>query len=244
MKDQRSADEPDFVVVRGAREHNLDIDELAIPSASSWCSPGCRAPEIVAGLRYPVRRGPAALRRIAVVLRAPVSRPAGKPSTTRSAGCPPTIAHRSRSRPPSNPRSTVGTVTEIYDYLRCWYRAGRRAALPSVRWEVAARSAGRDRGRIASPATKDPCDPAGAKAANRKGEFREMFEEARKAGFARARGDGVVQRLDELKALDKKKRHTVEVVWTDWPRTPASARGSMTRSRQPCALAVEPCWSR
>jgi excinuclease ABC subunit A len=50
------------------------------------------------------------------------------------------------------------------------------------------------------------------KADNRKGEFREIFDEARKAGFVRVRVDGVVRRLDEVTALDKKKKHTVQIV--------------------------------
>jgi excinuclease UvrABC ATPase subunit len=50
------------------------------------------------------------------------------------------------------------------------------------------------------------------KADNRKGEFREVFEEARKAGFVRVRVDGVVRRLEEVTALDKKKKHTVQIV--------------------------------
>src|SRR4029078_8928518 len=47
---------------------------------------------------------------------------------------------------------------------------------------------------------------------NRKGEFREVFEEARKAGFARVRVNGLIQRLEDVTALDKKKKHTIEIV--------------------------------
>ena len=50
------------------------------------------------------------------------------------------------------------------------------------------------------------------KAENRKGEFREVFEEARKAGFARVRINGLIQRLEDITALDKKKKHTIEIV--------------------------------
>ena len=50
------------------------------------------------------------------------------------------------------------------------------------------------------------------KADNRKGEFREVFEEARKAGFARVRINGLIQRLEDVTALDKKKKHTIEIV--------------------------------
>ena len=50
------------------------------------------------------------------------------------------------------------------------------------------------------------------KAENRKGEFREVFEEARKAGFSRVRINGLIQRLEDVTALDKKKKHTIEIV--------------------------------
>ena len=50
------------------------------------------------------------------------------------------------------------------------------------------------------------------KADNRKGEFREVFEEARKAGFVRVRINGLIQRLEDVTALDKKKKHTIEIV--------------------------------
>ena len=70
------------------------------------------------------------------------------------------------------------------------------------------------------------------KADNRKGEFREVFEEARKAGFARVRINGLIQRLEDVTALDKKKKHTIEIV--DRPRHASirpTARASPTRSR-------------
>ena len=50
------------------------------------------------------------------------------------------------------------------------------------------------------------------KVENRKGEFREVLEEARKAGFARVRIDGLIQRLEDVSALDKKKKHTIDIV--------------------------------
>ena len=60
------------------------------------------------------------------------------------------------------------------------------------------------------------------KSENRKGEFREVFEDARKAGFARVRIDGLIQRLEDVTALDKKKKHTIEIAAP--LRTPGALR--------------------
>ena len=111
-----------------------------------------------------------------------------------------------------NPRSTVGTVTEIYDYLRLLYarvgkphcpKCGRPVQKQTVQRIVDAIRALPDGGRImvVAPVVRD-----------RKGEHREVFEDARRKGFVRARVDGAVRDLSESFALEKNKRHTIEVV--------------------------------
>ena len=212
MKDQRSADEPDFVVVRGAREHNLDIDELAIPKRQLVVFTGVSGSGksslafdtlYAEGQRRYVESLSSYARQFLGQLE--------KPKYDQIRGLSPTIAIEQKSAS-SNPRSTVGTVTEIYDYLRVLYARAGEQRCHLCGGEVAARSAAEIVEELLALPAKTRVTLLAPKAANRKGEFREMFEEARKAGFARARVDGVVQRLDELKALDKKKRHTVEVV--------------------------------
>ncbi len=212
MKDQRSADEPDFVVVRGAREHNLDIDELAIPKRQLVVFTGVSGSGksslafdtlYAEGQRRYVESLSSYARQFLGQLE--------KPKYDQIRGLSPTIAIEQKSAS-SNPRSTVGTVTEIYDYLRVLYARAGEQRCHLCGGEVAARSAAEIVDELLALPAKTRVTLLAPKAANRKGEFREMFEEARKAGFARARVDGVVQRLDDLKALDKKKRHTVEVV--------------------------------
>ncbi len=111
-----------------------------------------------------------------------------------------------------NPRSTVGTVTEIHDYMRLlWARAGiphcpncgREIRQQTVDQMVDAVQAWPEgtRMQVLSPIVR-----------GRKGEHVKLLEDARKAGFVRARIDGEVYDLEEPPALDKKKKHTVEIV--------------------------------
>ena len=111
-----------------------------------------------------------------------------------------------------NPRSTVGTVTEIYDYLRLlWARAGTPHC-PNCGKEIRQQTVDQIVDQVLAL-------PQGAKlqilapvVRGRKGEHLKVFEDARKAGFVRARVDGEVYELSEVPALDKKKKHSIEVV--------------------------------
>jgi excinuclease ABC subunit A len=111
-----------------------------------------------------------------------------------------------------NPRSTVGTVTEIYDYLRLLYArvgiphcpiCGREVVKQSAQEIVDAVSVLPDGTRILvlAPVVR-----------GRKGTYQAVFEEIRKAGFVRARVDGTVFNLDEEISLDRYKIHTIEAV--------------------------------
>ncbi len=111
-----------------------------------------------------------------------------------------------------NPRSTVGTVTEIYDYLRLLYaRVGRPhcpvcgrpiagQSIDSIVEQILALPDG-TRFTVNAPVVRD-----------RKGEYRELFEELRNEGFTRVKVDGELHSLEEPPALDKKFKHTIEVV--------------------------------
>ena len=111
-----------------------------------------------------------------------------------------------------NPRSTVGTVTEIHDYLRLlWARAGHPHC-PSCGKEIRQQTVDqmvdamcrypeRTRFQVLSPVIRA-----------KKGEHVKVFEEARKSGFVRVRVDGEMYELDDVPALDKKKRHSIEIV--------------------------------
>ena len=111
-----------------------------------------------------------------------------------------------------NPRSTVGTVTEIYDYLRLlWARVGiphcpkcgkeiRRQTIDQIVDRVEALGEG-TRFMVLSPVIR-----------GKKGEHQKVFEDARKSGFARVRLDGILYDLNEQIPCEKNKKHTIELV--------------------------------
>ena len=111
-----------------------------------------------------------------------------------------------------NPRSTVGTVTEIYDYLRLlWARCGtphcpkcgkeiRRQTIDQIVDQIMGLPE-RTRFQILSPVVR-----------SKKGTHQKVFEDARKGGYARVRVDGSIYDLTEEIALDKNKKHSIEVV--------------------------------
>ena len=111
-----------------------------------------------------------------------------------------------------NPRSTVGTVTEVHDYLRLlWARAGvphcpkcgreiRKQTVDEI-VDAVCRGEEGERLQILSPLVR-----------GRKGEHRDILEGARKSGYVRARIDGELYDLEDAPALDKKKTHTIEIV--------------------------------
>jgi len=212
MASSRSAPDPDHIVIEGAREHNLQVDYLAIPKH-----------ELVV-ITGPSGSGKSSLafdtlyaegqRRYVESLSAYARQFLGqmeKPKYERLRGLSPTIAIQQKSAS-SNPRSTVGTITEIYDYLRVLYaRAGEQRCY-KCGGPVSARSAGEIVEELAGLPEKTAVTIYAPKAENRKGEFRELFDDARKAGFVRVRIDGMIVRLEDVTALEKQKKHTIELV--------------------------------
>ena len=111
-----------------------------------------------------------------------------------------------------NPRSTVGTVTEIYDYLRLlWARVGiphcphcgkeiNRQTIDGIVDRIEALGEG-TRFIVLAPVIRE-----------KKGEHQKIFEDARKSGFARVRVDGILYDLNETISLEKNKKHTIELV--------------------------------
>ncbi len=128
-----------------------------------------------------------------------------------------------------NPRSTVGTITEVYDYLRLLYARAGRPHCPAC---------GRSIGRQTPQAIVDRVLEleAGTKfqvlapvVRGRKGEYGELFKELQAKGYSRARVDGVVHTLTEPPTLKKQEKHTIEVV-VDRLQVKASAKRRLTDS--------------
>ena len=111
-----------------------------------------------------------------------------------------------------NPRSTVGTVTEIYDYLRLLFARAGVPHCPVCGREVSKQSAEEIVNQIESLPEGTRILVLAPLVRGRKGTYQAVFEEIRKAGFVRARVDGVVYSLDEEISLDRYKQHTIEAV--------------------------------
>jgi len=204
--------EPDSIIVEGAREHNLVVDRLELPKHRLVVITG------------PSGSGKSSLafdtlyaegqRRYVESLSAYARQFLGqmeKPKYERIRGLSPTIAIQQKTAG-SNPRSTVGTTTEIYDYLRVLYaRAGEQRCY-QCGGPVGARTAGQIVDELAELPEKTQVTVLAPKAENRKGEFRELFVELQKAGFVRVRIDGMIVRLDDVGALEKQKKHSIELV--------------------------------
>ncbi len=204
--------EPDSIVVEGAREHNLLVDRLELPKHRLVVITG------------PSGSGKSSLafdtlyaegqRRYVESLSAYARQFLGqmeKPKYERIRGLSPTIAIQQKSAS-SNPRSTVGTITEVYDYLRVLYaRAGEQRCY-DCGGPVGARTSSQIVDELAELPDKTQITLLSPKAENRKGEFRELFAELRKAGFVRVRIDGMIVRLDDVDALEKQKKHSIELV--------------------------------
>ena len=202
----------EFINIKGAREHNLKDLHLTLPreklvviTGLSGSGKSSLAFDTIyaEGQRRYVESLSAYARQFLELME--------KPDIDSIDGLSPAISieQKTSSR---NPRSTVGTVTEIYDYLRLLYaRIGR----------VYCYSCGRE---ISSQTVQHIVDqvqsiPVGKKimilspvARGRKGEFKKELLDMRRKGFVRVRIDGEVRSLDEEIALDKKFKHTLEIV--------------------------------
>jgi excinuclease ABC subunit A len=134
-----------------------------------------------------------------------------KPDVDLIEGLSPAIAIEQKSAS-HNPRSTVGTVTEIYDYLRLLYARAGEPRCPDHNVTLAAQTVSQMVDHVLGL-------PAGTKLLllaplvnDRKGEHQHLFEKLRADGYVRARIDGIVVELDDTPDLDKKHKHTIEAV--------------------------------
>src|SRR5579872_6679057 len=200
------------LVVHGAREHNLKDITVRLPRNALICITGLSGSG-KSSLAFDTIYAEGQ-RRYVESLSAYARQFLGqmdKPDVDFIEGLSPAISidQKSASR---NPRSTVGTVTEIYDYLRLLYaRAGRPhcpvcgrpiagQAVDSIVEQILALPEG-TRFTVNAPVVRD-----------RKGEHREVFESLRNEGFTRVKVDGEQHLLEEPPLLDKKFKHTIEVV--------------------------------
>src|SRR5690554_5788179 len=191
------------LVVRGAREHNLkniDVeiprDRLVVITGLSGSGKSSLAFDTIyaEGQRRYVESLSAYARQFLGVME--------KPDVDAIEGLSPAISIEQKSTG-RNPRSTVGTVTEIYDYLRLlWARCGTPHCL-SCRRPVVRQSASQIVDRVLSWPEGSRIEVLAPLVRGRKGEFRELFEEMRRKGFVRVRVDGAVYDLEAPPKLNR-----------------------------------------
>ncbi len=210
----------DAIVVTGAREHNLANVTVSIPkfrlvvfSGVSGSGKSSLAFDTVfaEGQRRYVESLSAYARQFLGQLE--------KPRYDSIRGLTPTIAIEQKSAS-SNPRSTVGTITEVNDYLRVLFARVGEQRCHSCGLPVARQEPGQIVREILELAQAHPgADGKGAKvvlmaplARNRKGEFKDLFESLRADGYVRVRINGVISDLSDVTGLDKNKKHDLDVV--------------------------------
>jgi len=204
--------EPEFISVKGAREHNLRSVDLEIPKKKLVVFTGVSGSG-KSSLAFDTiyaegqRRYVESLSSYARQFLGQMEKP--RYDTLR--GLSPTISIEQKAAS-NNPRSTVGTITEVHDYLRVLYASVGEQHCPSC---------GRKVGKQTVQQVVDSIleMPEGSRilllaplVQNRKGEYRELLGDAHKRGFARVRVDGMVHSLEERLALDKKLKHDIELV--------------------------------
>jgi excinuclease ABC subunit A len=200
------------IEILGAREHNLQIDELSIPKHELvvFTGPSGSGKSSLAFDTLYAEGQRRYVESLSTYARQFLGR-LDRPAVDRLRGLSPTIAIEQKSAS-SNPRSTVGTITEIHDYLRVlWARAGRQHCTECGK-EVRGRSVDEITAEVLAMPKGSRFLVLAPLVAHRKGEFREVFADLVTRGFARVRLNGTVLRLDALPAIDKKKKHTIELV--------------------------------
>src|SRR3954453_4088983 len=219
----------DKIIVKGAREHNLkniDVelprDKLIVITGLSGSGKSSLAFDTIyaEGQRRYVESLSAYARQFLEQM--------GKPDIDSIEGLSPAISIEQKSTS-KNPRSTVGTVTEVYDYLRLLYarigvvhcyNCGQRIASQTVQQMV-------DRGLELPEGTR--FSVLAPMVRDRKGEYKKELEQLRKQGFVRVNVDGELHDLSDPIKLDKNKKHTIEV-YVDRLAVKADIRQRLTDS--------------
>src|SRR4051812_16092705 len=202
----------DSLIVRGAREHNLrniDVtiprDQLTVITGLSGSGKSSLAFDTIyaEGQRRYVESLSAYARQFLGLME--------KPDVDSIEGLSPAISIEQKTAG-HNPRSTVGTVTEIYDYLRLlWARAGTPHC-PNCGRPVQRQSPAQIGDIVLSWPTATKIEVRAPLVQGRKGEFRELFENVRKQGFIRAYVDGELIEVANPPKLNRRQNHDISVV--------------------------------
>jgi excinuclease ABC subunit A len=200
------------VTIRGAREHNLQDIDVVLPRNQLICLTGVSGSG-KSSLAFDTvyaegqRRYVESLSSFARQFLGQMP----KPDVDLIAGLSPSISISQKSSG-TNPRSTVGTITEIYDYLRVLFARVGQGYCPKCGERISAQTREEILTSILSLAESTKFSVLAPVIHQQKGEYRDLFEDLRKQGFGRVRVDGQIYRLDDVPALDRQMRHDIEVV--------------------------------
>ena len=213
----------------GAREHNLEIDHLEVPKRKFvvFTGPSGSGKSSLAfdtlyaeGQRRYVETLSSYARQFLGQLE--------RPHVDHLRGLSPTIAIEQKSAS-SNPRSTVGTITEIYDYLRVLYARAGEQHCHVCGERVSAQSPEQIVNELLTLKEGTKLTLVAPLVTHRKGEFRELFDDLKARGFARVEVDGEPYRVEDAPRLDKKLKHSIDLV-VDRVTVRAADRGRLAES--------------
>ncbi len=202
----------DKIVIRGAREHNLkniDVtiprDQLVVITGLSGSGKSSLAFDTIfaEGQRRYVESLSAYARQFLDKME--------KPDVDHIDGLSPAISIDQKGTS-HNPRSTVGTVTEIYDYMRLLYARIGHPHCPKCGREVSRQTVQQIVDAVLNLPEGSRIMLLAPLVTGRKGEYKSIFEEMRRSGYVRVRVDGKIHDLSDEIELDKQKKHTIEVV--------------------------------
>ena len=220
---------PDQLIIRGAREHNLKNVSLELPRDALIVFTGLSGSGksslafdtiFAEGQRRYVESLSAYARQFLGQL--------DKPDVDFIEGLSPAVSidQKSTNR---NPRSTVGTITEVYDYLRLLYARAGTPHCPECGDVIARQAPQQIVDRILDLDEGSRFQVLAPLVRARKGEYVDLFKQLQTQGFSRARVDGVVYGLEEVPTLKKQEKHSIEVV-VDRLAVKASSRRRLTDS--------------
>ena len=204
----------DFIKIRGARVHNLKNIDLDIPKNKMVVITGISGSGksslafdtlYAEGQRRYVESLSAYARQFLGVMK--------KPDVDKIEGISPAISIDQR-KAAHNPRSTVGTITEIYDYLRLLFARVGKPHCPKCGKSISRQTIDQITNQVLNLPAKTEITILGPVIRGKKGEHHGVLEEIQKAGFIRVRIDGIIYRVEEAlgKTLDRQKKHNIEVV--------------------------------
>jgi excinuclease ABC subunit A len=223
------------IQIKGAREHNLRSVDLVLPRNQLVCLTGVSGSgksSLAFDTLYAEgqRRYVESLSSFARQFLGQMP----KPDVDAIDGLSPSISI-SQKTSGKNPRSTVGTITEISDYLRVLYARAGQGYCPRCDRPITAQTREQIIARVNELPPKTPFVVLAPLIRGQKGEYRDLFVDLLKQGFVRARVDGAIHRLTDDLQLDRQMRHNIEVV-VDRLTSDASAR---TRLAEAVDLALK-----